>query len=230
MPTSREFRPGHARTALPPRRVLPLAVAAAIAGIGPTAAAQETADGGPVAGAGVGRLVRVVDAVPLRGDEIRLRLALRARLPEVPACGPSEAECEPGAYGWLRIDGPPAAGPGEELRTLPVVSEAWTVEEIRATVPPNALELHLGVMLVGDGTMWTDDVQLARRTADGSWRRLHVENADCESVLEGGRPAAWGGLEPPYRARVDREAPYEGDGAIRIDRIAPDPDGRDGAR
>ncbi|MFO7586471.1 MAG: hypothetical protein R6X22_00205 [Gemmatimonadota bacterium] len=190
----------------------------------------------------VGRLTRVVDAVPLRGGEIRLRLALRAELPEMPACGRSDrapdpaaagsgeawsgrlSGCEPGAYGWLRIDGAPAAGPGDELRTLPVASAGWTVEEIRATVPSDALEIHFGVLLAGEGAMWADDVQLAQRREDGTWRRLYLENADCESVLEGGRPAAWGGIDAPYRARIDRETPYEGTGAIRIERTAPGPE------
>lgn len=196
-------------------------LAAAISGAAVPARAQQ--DAGAETAEAVGRLGRVVDAVPLRGAEIRLRAALRARLPEVPACGVAESGCDPGAYAWLRIDGAPAAGPGEERRTLPVASEGWTVEEIRTTVPPDALELHFGIMLAGEGTMWADDIQLARRLPDGTWRRLQVDNADCESVVEGGRPASWGGIEPPYRARIDRESPYEGSGAIRVERIAPGP-------
>lgn len=69
--------------------------------------------------------------------------------------------------------------------------------------------------------MWADAIQLAQRREDGTWRRLYLENADCESVLEGGQPAAWGGIGAPYRARIDRETPYEGTGAIRIERTAP---------
>lgn len=228
MPTSRECRRGRTRPALPPLRavaralVLSLSVAVATAAVPTPAEAQEPPTEAAVAA--VGRLTRVVDAVPLRGQEVRLRLALRARLPEVPACGAAEAGCDPGAYGWLRIDGAPASGPGEERRTLPVASETWSVEEIRATVPPDALEIRFGVMLAGEGTMWADDLQLARRLPDGTWRRLVVENADCESVAEAGRPAAWGGIEPPYRVRVDRDDPYEGSGAIRIEWIAPGPE------
>lgn len=99
-----------------------------------------------------------------------------------------------------------------------VASSQWTVEEVKARVPADALELLIGVLLEGDGPMWADDVQLAMRLPDGVWRRLPIPNADCESVGSGGRPAAWGGIDPAWEARVDREAPYEGSGAIRITR------------
>ena len=175
-----------------------------------------------------GRLTRVINAVPLRGEEIRLRVALRVEEAEIPACDPQEVEpggivgasdaCESGAFGWLRIDGKPAAGPGNELRTVRVASSQWSVEEVKTRVPGDALELLFGVLLEGDGPMWADDVQLAIRQPDGVWRRFPIPNADCESVGSGGRPAAWGGIDPDWEARIDRAAPYEGTGAIRINR------------
>ena len=175
-----------------------------------------------------GRLTQVIDAIPLRGEDIRLRMALRVEEAEIPACGPQEVEpggivgasdtCESGAFGWLRIDGKPAAGLGNELRTVRVASSQWSVEEVKTRVPDDALELLFGVLLEGDGPMWADDVQLAIRLPDGVWRRLQIPNADCESVGSGGRPAAWGGIDPAWEARIDRDAPYEGTGAIRITR------------
>jgi hypothetical protein len=225
--TTEESQPRCAKAARFPAHLrglaLLLGVAALVGAVARPAPAQEGVQGDATR-ATVGRLVRVVDAVPLRGEEIRLRIALRARLPEVPTSRVSGGGCDPGACAWIRIDGPPAEGPGSELRTPPVASETWTVEELRTSVPANALEIQFGIMLAGPGTMWADDLQLARREPDGTWRRLRVENADCETVLEGGRPAAWGGIEVPYRARIDRDGPYEGSGAIRIDRIAPGPD------
>jgi hypothetical protein len=174
----------------------------------------------------VGRLTQVVDAVPLRGEQIRLRVALRVEEAEIPLCGPREVEpgevvgpsddCEPGAFGWLRFDAQPAAGPGVELRTVRVASSQWSVEEVRTRVPEDALDLLFGVLLEGDGPMWADDVQLAVRRPDGVWRRLAIPNDDFESVASGGRPAAWGGIDPAWEARIDRDAPYEGSGAIRI--------------
>jgi hypothetical protein len=197
--------------------------------------AQEIA--GPAADfspdAAVGRLTQVIDAVPLRGEEIRLRVALRVEEAEIPPCGPREAEpgeivsasdhCDPGAFGWLRLDAQPAAGPGVELRTVRVASSQWSVEEVRTRVPEDALDLLFGVLLEGDGPMWADDVQLAVRRPDGVWRRLAIPNDDFESVASGGRPAAWGGIDPAWEARIDRDQPYEGSGAIRIARTRPVP-------
>jgi len=181
----------------------------------------------------VGRLTQIVDAVPLRGEEIRLRVALRVEEAEFPPCGPQEAEpgevvgpsddCESGAFGWLRFDAQPAAGPGEELRTMRVATSQWSVEEVRTRVPEDALDLLFGVLLEGDGPMWADDVQLAVRRPDGVWRRLAIPNDDFESVASGGRPAAWGGIDPAWEARIDRDQPYEGSGTIRIARTRPAP-------
>ena len=193
--------------------------------------AQETVrpESGLSRDSSVGRLFQVIDAVPLRGEEIRLRVALRVEETEIPQCDPQEAEpgevvgasddCESGAFGWLRIDGQPAAGPGEEHRTMRVATSQWSVEEVRTRVPEDALDLLFGVLLDGDGPMWADDVQLAVRRPDGVWRRLAIPNADCESVASGGRPAAWGGIDPAWEARIDRDASYEGSGAIRIARV-----------
>ncbi len=173
-----------------------------------------------------GRLTQIINAVPLRGEQIRLRVALRVEEDEIPACGPQDVEpggivgasddCGSGAFGWLRVDGQPAAGPGQELRTMRVASSQWSVEEVKTRIPDDAIELLFGVLLEGDGPMWADDVQLAIRRPDGVWRRLPIPNADCESVGSGGRPAAWGGIDPAWEALIDRDAPYEGSGAIRI--------------
>ena len=181
----------------------------------------------------IGRLTQVIDAVPLRGEQIRLRVALRVVEAEIPSCGPPEAEpgevvgasdvCEAGAFGWLRIDAQPAAGPGEESRTMRVASNQWTVEEIKTRVPEDALDLLFGVLLDGDGPMWADDIQLAVRRPDGVWRRLAIPNDDFESVASGGRPAGWGGIDPAWEARIDRDAPYEGSGALRIARTRTPP-------
>jgi len=191
----------------------------------------------PVSGAArqtpTGRLFQIIDAVPLRGEEVRLRVALRVNESEESSCDAREVEpnqvmaasddCGSSAFGWLRIDGQPAAGPGKEHRTVRVAANQWSVEDIITRVPDDALDLSFGILLEGDGPMWADDVQLAVRRPDGVWRRLFIPNADCESVASGGRPAAWGGIDPAWDARIDREVAYEGSSAIRIARIRADP-------
>ncbi|MGW8282842.1 MAG: hypothetical protein ACWGON_06045 [Gemmatimonadota bacterium] len=180
-----------------------------------------------------GRLFQIIDAVPLRGEEIRLRVALRVNDSGESSCSPRDVEpnevvaasedCGSSAFGWLRIDGQPAAGPGTEHRTGRVAASQWSVEDVITRVPDDALDLSFGILLDGDGPMWADDIQLAVHRPDGVWRRLFISNADCESVASGGRPAAWGGIDPAWDARIDREVAYEGSSAIRIARVRPDP-------
>jgi hypothetical protein len=69
--------------------------------------------------------------------------------------------------------------------------------------------------------MWADDLQLAVREADGRWHRLAVPNGDFENVAATGTPAEWGGIDPPYEARIDRDSPWQGSGAVRIERTTP---------
>jgi hypothetical protein len=94
------------------------------------------------------------------------------------------------------------------------------VEEVRATVPGDAIDLLFGVGLEGSGPVWVDDLQLAVLRPSGVWRRLTIPNADFEAVAGGDRPADWGGIDPGWEARIDRNYPYEGSSALRIERSA----------
>ena len=154
------------------------------------------------------RLYHLMDAIELRGEQIRLRVSIRS--------GDSTGQSR--VFGWLQIDGPPAEGPGQEQRTAEVRSPDWSVEEVRAMVPGDAIDLLFGVGLDGSGPVWADDIQLAILKPSGVWRRLAIPNADFEAVAGGDRPADWGGIDPGWEARIDRDFPYEGSSALRIER------------
>ena len=156
------------------------------------------------------RLYHLMDAIDLRGEQIRLRVSIRSG----DSVGISRV------FGWLQVDGPPAEGPGQEQRTAEVRSAEWSVEEVRATVPGDAIDLLFGVGLEGSGPVWVDDLQLAVLRPSGVWRRLTIPNADFEAVAGGDRPADWGGIDPGWEARIDRNYPYEGSSALRIERSA----------
>ncbi len=183
---------------------------------------------GPTADPAIGRLYQIMDAVPLRGEEIRLRVALRVSPGESRHCVTEEPEpsrvaapgqeCESSAFGWLRIDGQPAAGPGPEARTARIGADGWSMEEVRTRVPEDALDLLFGVALEGDGPMWADDLQLAVLRDNDLWRSFSIPNGEFEIMGDSGRPARWGGLDPGWDARIDRNAPYEGSGAVRLTR------------
>jgi hypothetical protein len=162
------------------------------------------------------RIYHLMDASALRGEQIRLRVSIRS--------GDSTGSSI--VFGWLQIDGPPVDGPGEEQRTAEVSSPDWSVEEVRALVPANAIDLLFGVGAEGSGPVWADDIQLAILKPSGVWRRLAIPNSDFEAVAGGERPADWGGIDPGWNARIDRGYPYEGSSALRIERSV----GRIGSR
>lgn len=100
------------------------------------------------------------------------------------------------------------------------------MEEVRSTVPGNAIDLLFGVGVEGTGPIWADDLQLAILKPSGVWRRLAIPNADFDGVTESARPADWGGIDPGWDARIDRDYPYEGSGALRLQRLLEPPDSR----
>jgi len=162
------------------------------------------------------RMYQLMDATVLRGEQIRLRVSLRS----------GDSTGESATFGWLRFDGPPAEGPGQEQSTPRVSSADWSVEEVRSTVPGSAIDLLFGVGVEGTGPAWADDLQLAILKPSGVWRRLAIPNADFDGVTEARRPADWGGIDPGWEARIDRDYPYEGSGALLLQRIPELPDSR----
>jgi hypothetical protein len=163
-----------------------------------------------VAASGGFRIFHLMDATALRGEQIRLRVSIRS--------GDSAGSSI--VYGWMQFDGPPADGPGQEQRTAEVSSSDWSVEEVRALVPADAIDLLFGVGGEGSGPVWADDMQLAILKPSGVWRQLAIPNSDFEAVAGGDRPADWGGIDPGWEARIDPDYPYEGSSALRVERSA----------
>jgi hypothetical protein len=83
------------------------------------------------------------------GEELELRGWLRAR------------DIRGWAGLWLRLDGP--AGPVDFVsqygRGLSGTSE-WAQQHVRLILQPEARELVVGVQLVGEGTLWADELEL----------------------------------------------------------------------
>ncbi|MCL7965608.1 MAG: hypothetical protein M8857_00720, partial [marine benthic group bacterium] len=184
--------------------VIPTLLLASLVPVGSTVAQEASTDSEDF------RLYHLMDAVDLRGEQVRLRVSMRS----------SDSTGSSRVFGWLQFDGPPVDGPGQEQRTAEVNSPEWSVEEVRAIVPGDAIDLLFGVGVEGSGPVWADDLQLAILKPSGVWRRLTIPNADFEAVAEGARPADWGGIDPGWNARIDHHYPYEGSSALRVERSA----------
>jgi len=89
------------------------------------------------------------DATPWRGKPVRLRAWVRVE-------GSSAR-----AQMWLRVDrDKQRMGLFDNMDDRPVRSARWSECEITGVVDPDAQRLNVGVMLLGDGELWVDKVEL----------------------------------------------------------------------
>lgn len=108
-------------------------------------------EGTKVAGkpAQFGNIMQSFDATPYRGKTVRLRASLRLE-----ASGPEDT-----AQMWFRVDrAERQVGSFDNMDDRPVKSSSWTPAEIVAKVQDDAARLNIGVMSVGKGRAWVDDL------------------------------------------------------------------------
>lgn len=99
-----------------------------------------------------GNLMQAIDAAPLRGRRVRFRAAVRV---EGDAAG-AQAQL------WLRVDrAGKQMGFFDNMDDRPVTSGAWQYHEIVGDVAEDAAVVNLGLLLLGKGRAWLDDVSLA---------------------------------------------------------------------
>lgn len=116
---------------------------------GKRAALLSSVEGATAAGPVFGNLMQAIDAAPFRGRRVRFRAAVRME----PA--------EPGtrAQLWLRVDRS-ANKPGffDNMGDRPVNSGEWQYYEIVGDVEEDAAVINIGMILLGKGKAWLDDV------------------------------------------------------------------------
>jgi hypothetical protein len=96
-------------------------------------------------GKNYGELRQRFDAVPYRGQKVRLRAAIRTLL-------------APGArvHMWMR-----SGGAYDGMHDRPITGlTGWQLHDIVLNVPATATTIQLGFVLVGDGAAWFDAVSL----------------------------------------------------------------------
>ena len=96
-----------------------------------------------------GRVEQDVDATPFRGKKVRLRAAVRAKLP-------------PGNHAslWLSVRRPQEKKGFENAGDHPFGSGPWRMTEITGEVAPDAETIAFGLVLDRQGMVWIDDVAL----------------------------------------------------------------------
>jgi hypothetical protein len=98
-----------------------------------------------------GNLMQSLDAAPYRGQNVRFRAWVRLE------------PVEPGdrAQLWLRVDLPGGQmGFFDNMGDRPISSSEWGRHEITGAIDAGAQSLNIGIMSLGKGRAWLDDVSL----------------------------------------------------------------------
>jgi len=113
-------------------------------------AASLRLESAPATEAGFGTITSSVDATPYRGRRVRLTGAVRA----IPA--------DDGKVGlWLRVDRPDGQrGFFDNMDRQPITGSNWADYSIEGDVAADATRVVFGLLLVGHGRAWLDDVRL----------------------------------------------------------------------
>ena len=93
-----------------------------------------------------GNIMQRIDAAPYRGKKIRLRAAVRAQ---------GRAQL------WMRVDEISGmTGFFDNMQDRPITSGEWQEYTIEGDIESDAAVLNFGMMLIGAGKAWLDDVKL----------------------------------------------------------------------
>jgi len=98
-----------------------------------------------------GNLRQSVDATAFRGHRVRFRAAVRAEV-----AGPAGR-----AQLWMRVDRSGSqVGFFDNMNDRPITSGEWRYYEIVGDIDDDAVSVNIGMMLMGRGPAWLDDVSL----------------------------------------------------------------------
>jgi len=98
-----------------------------------------------------GNLMQAIDATRYRGHRVRYRAAVRTESEG----GPARAQL------WMRVDrAGNEMGFFDNMGARPIVNGEWQYYEIVGDIDEDAAVLNFGMMLMGQGKAWLDDVSL----------------------------------------------------------------------
>ncbi|HEY6122184.1 MAG TPA: hypothetical protein VIV66_19660, partial [Pyrinomonadaceae bacterium] len=104
---------------------------------------------GPAGGSEFGNLMQAIDAASLRGRRVRFRAAVRVE----------SAQPVARAQLWLRVDrSANKMGFFDNMGDRPITSGEWQYYEIVGDVDQDAAVINFGMILLGKGKAWLDDV------------------------------------------------------------------------
>src|SRR5688572_28664879 len=114
---------------------------------GKRAAVVRSVSGQQAKAAPFGNLMQSIDATSFRGRRVRLRAAVRT--------AGARAQL------WMRVDRAGSQmGFFDNMENRPITSREWDYYEIVGDIEEDAVSINIGMMLLGTGGAWLDDVSL----------------------------------------------------------------------
>lgn len=98
-----------------------------------------------------GNIMQAIDATAYRGHLVRFRAAARI----------VSADDNPRAQLWMRVDRPGGLrGFFDNMQDRPIRSDKWSYYDIVGVVDADAENLSVGMIFIGKGSAWLDDVSI----------------------------------------------------------------------
>jgi hypothetical protein len=158
-----------------------------------------------------GSLIQMVRAEPYRGKKLKFSAAIRTDV----IGAASHAQL------WMRVDkANDRIALIKNMDQNPVISGKWQRYSIEAEIPESAELIRLGLVLIGEGTVWFDDVRLEARGAEPD-EESKLKNPGFEDYANNKYIPGWLFRKSVRRAGYDADqtmrGAYEGDMCLRIE-------------
>jgi hypothetical protein len=168
-----------------------------------------------------GMIFQEIDAVPYRGQEIKVNAYVRAEVELLRAQGNL----------WLMVEKEEKNKKKPvfylERRNFPIKSKKWASYEISGPVDKEAVALSFGCLLRGAGKVWADRFQVEVKDDSGQWQPISLQNPGFESGDSDAPLLPWKMKERDYyydqtenltyTFKVTTENPYEGKKCLLIE-------------
>ncbi len=156
------------------------------------------------------QILRILDAVPYAGQQVKVRAAVKTR------GDASHAHLSLSPLRTIQSDFL------DEGASRPITSQDWSVRE-RTREVASARGLVIGAFVDGNGTAWLDNVELLTRDSpQDEWTSVALNNPGFESAKTGERPIGWTtGKGIAAYASVTAETAHDGDQSLRLESPLP---------
>jgi len=79
----------------------------------------------------------------------------------------------------------------DNMASNPIKEPTWQKYELTGTIEKRADEFHFGILLLGSGDFYFDDIDLQVKSETGQWESIKLDNRDFESDISNDQVSGW---------------------------------------